>query len=216
MFKHLNKLFIFLVVSGCGYTIDNFSSSPEETSNTTGEDAVADPFSPEARKLGDSSPSNPLVLDGDALQQVWQRFFDDQQIEITAEQRRQLGAINYLNRGVGTLNGYRIKMVDQAYIKAMRSILLSLCTRQVEDEMAKVADGNFTDHIIVKKNGAPNKEDVSKIMSEMFGYKTERGADVYAKLIADNLQNNSEPDAIKDQYILLCMAIGQDTRVWLR
>ena len=216
MFKHLNKLIILFAISSCGYVIDNFSTSPEETSAAS--DAVADNFSPEARQLGDQSSANPLLLDAEALQQVWQRFFDDQQITITAEQRRQLGSVNYLNHGVGTLNGYRIKTVDQAYIKAMRTVLVSLCTERVEQEMVNVSAGNdkVSQHLIVKRNGAPTKEDVVEIMSKMFGYQTERGADVYAKLIADNLQNNSDPDSVKAQYILLCMAIGQDTRVWLR
>ena len=216
MFKHLNSLAMLLIISGCGYVIDNVSTSPEETSATN--DVVADNFSPEARKLGDSSSANLLILDAEALQQVWQRFFDGQQITISHEQRRQLGSVNYLNHGVGTLNGYRIKTVDQAYIKAMRSVLVSLCTEQVESEMAKVVAGNgeFDQHVIVKRNGAPTKEDIVEIMSKMFGYQVERGADVYAKLIADNLQNNNDQEALKAQYILLCMAIGQDTRVWLR
>lgn len=207
-------VFVLFVVSGCGYVIDNFSSSPEETSNTS--DSVADHFSPEARKLGDKSSANPLILDAEALQQVWQRFFNDQQITITAEQRRQLGSVNYLNHGIGTLNGYRITTVDQAYVKAMRTVLVSLCTEQVDREMANVSNGDNAQHIVVKRNGAPTKEDVIEIMSRMFGYQTERGADVYAKLIADNLQNSNDPEEIKAQYILLCMAIGQDTRVWLR
>ena len=84
--------------------------------------------------------------------------------------------------------------------------------------MANVSNGNneFAQHTIVKRNGAPTKEDIIEIMSRMFGYQSERGADVYAKLIADNLQNSNNPEEITAQYILLCMAIGQDTRVWLR
>ena len=216
MLKLLNKLLVVVAVSGCGYSLDNLTTSPEE--KATNDDAVADQLSPEARNLGDDSPANPLILDATALQQIWQRFFVDQQITISAEQRRQLGSVNYLSHGVGTLNGYRIKTVDQSYIKAMRTVLVSLCTEQVETEMAKVTAGNgdFTQHLLVKRNGAPTKQDVIETMSRMFGYQTERGADVYTKLIADNLQGSNDPETLKAQYILLCMAIGQDTRVWLR
>ena len=65
-------------------------------------------------------------------------------------------------------------------------------------------------------------------MSRMFGYRSSagehRGASNYAALMAKNLaafkQSNSDMAAlqkeVQQQYVLLCMAIGQDTRVYLR
>ena len=120
--------------------------------------------------------------------------------------------------------------LDQAYIRTLRTVLLDQCQELATKEAQALNDATeddvFTEHVLIKRYGAPHSSEVAEIMSRMFGYQSDehRGASDYAALMAKNLRNFKQhnrdatalQEEVRQQHVLLCMAIGQDTRVYLR
>lgn len=170
-----------------------------------------------------------VILDSTVLTQTFQRFFateaeifqDETDLCGKETQHRNLGAISYVADCPTNLNGYRYREINQAYIKTLRTALLTMCKEKVQQEMEALDYTNkgesFPQHVMVKRNGAPQVQEVEQIMSHMFGYQhAHYGAQDYVDLMTKNLQNTDNVQKLQDQYILLCMAIGQDPRVYLR
>ena len=167
-----------------------------------------------------------IVLDGIALTQTWQRFFAIDTEILNTKQQRALGSLNYDAQDASLRNGNRYREVNQNYIKTLRTVLLQLCQNKTDQELQAVVSASaadtFAHHAIVKRNGLPQKEDVNAIMTAMFDYQGEhQGAAEYASIMQENLaatQKDSEAyqQKLRANYVLLCMAIGQDARVYLR
>lgn len=173
-----------------------------------------------------------IVFDAVPLTATFQRFFDTSTDIFTPYQRKALGTISYVGETPALLQGTSKRQLDQAYLRTLRVVLLSQCqqlaTKEAQALSTAVEDDVFTEHVLIKRYGAPQATEVSAIMSHMFGYRSSagehRGAGDYATLMQKNLhtfkQGNSDATALQEevqrQYVLLCMAIGQDTRVYLR
>ena len=172
-----------------------------------------------------------IVLDAVPLSTTFQRFFGVDTEIFSPQQRQQLGTISYVGQSAALLNGSTKRQLDQAYLKTLREVLLEQCqrlaTREAQALPAADAGDVFSEHVLLKRYGAPKAAEVSAIMTHMFGYRKKgelhQGASDYAALMADNLttfqQKNSTAvwqEEVPQQYVLLCMAIGQDTRVYLR
>ena len=146
----------------------------------------------------------------------------------TPQQRKDLGTISYIGETPLLLNGTSKRQLDQAYVRTLRIVLLDQCQALAHKEAqalhSAVGGEVFGEHTLIKRYGAPLPEEVSAVMSHMFGYHstTHRGASEYAALIQKNLASLEDNDKttlheeLRQQYVLLCMAIGQDTRVYLR
>ena len=167
-----------------------------------------------------------VILDGHALTQTFQRFFTLNGVILTTKQQHHLGSVSYENEDHMLLNGRRYREINQSYVKTLREVLLQLCQNKTAQEMQALTATNigdtFAQHTIVKRNGSPQEEDVNAIMTAMFGYEDNHyGTKDYAALVQKNLatvQVSSEDyhQKLQANYVLMCMAIGQDARVYLR
>ena len=167
-----------------------------------------------------------VILDGRALTQTFQRFFALEGQILNAKQQRHLGGLSYDAEDDALFHGRRYREINQSYVKTLRAVLLQLCQDKTNQEMQAMTATNrgdtFAQHAIVKRNGPPPAEDVNAIMTAMFGYEDNHyGAADYAAVVQENLA--TVPVASEDyrqklqaNYVLLCMAIGQDARVYLR
>ena len=190
----------------------------------------------ETEPVADSAQAgvvNPvIVFDAVPLTVTFQRFFGVDTDIFTPQQRKDLGTISYVGETPTLLNGMTKRQLDQAYIRTLREVLHTQCQQLATKEAQALRDmieGDvLTEHVLIKRYGAPIPADVAAIMSHMFGYQSstgeQRGASDYALLMKKNLtafkQKNSDAaelqEEVRQQYVLLCMAIGQDTRVYLR
>ncbi len=196
---------------------DSTAAAPDKTADAAAEAGIA---------------QSVIVFDAVPLTATFQRFFDINTDVFTPGQRKDLGTISYVGETPALLNGMTKRRLDQAYVRTLRVVLLSQCQQLATKEapaLRTATEGDtFAEHVLIKRYGAPQSADVSAIMSHMFGYQSSagehRGASDYATLMQKNLstfkQSNSDTDALQEevrqQYVLLCMAVGQDTRVYLR
>lgn len=166
-----------------------------------------------------------LVLDAKALSQVYKKFFSlDSEDIFTPEEKKSLGEISYDNINPLLQNGFHLRDPNQAYIKTLRVKLAELCPELVRKELTKVSSDSNADtrnHHLVFHHDAPSVEHVSKSMRLMFNLPSSSpkpyGADEYAELFAKNIdQSTDREEKITTNYVLLCMAIGQDARTYLR
>lgn len=167
-----------------------------------------------------------VILDGTALTQTWQRFFAVDGELLSAKQQRNLGGLNYDAEDSALFNGRRYREINQSYVKTLREVLLQLCRNKVEQEVLALTTTNsgetFAQHALVKRSGAPQATDVNAIMTKMFGYEAKHyGAQEYAAVMQENLaavpiDSEIYQQKLQANYVLLCMAIGQDARVYLR
>ena len=212
-------IIVMLLCWGCDFA-DKKSALEKKITET--EETAA-----ENKESSKQNFSAAIVLDGVALTQTWQRFFAIDTDILDAKQQRALGSFNYDEQEATLRNGNRYREVNQNYIKTLRTVLLQLCQNKTEQELQTVVSADNTDtffahHAIVKRNGLPHKEDVNAIMTAMFGYQAEhQGATAYADLMQENLaatpkDSEAYQQKLWDNYVLLCMAIGQDARVYLR
>lgn len=186
-----------------------------------------------AANVSTASPAQAaIVFDAIPLTATYQRFFGTSTDIFTPRQRKALGTINYVGETHALLHGTSKRQLDQAYLRTLRVVLLSQCQQLATQEaqaLSSAVEGDvFTAQVLIKRYGAPQPTEVSAVMSHMFGYRSSggehRGAGDYAALMQKNLrdfkQGNSDTAALQEevrqQYVLLCMAIGQDTRVYLR
>ena len=217
----LRKMTLLCVLSACeGGTWEKYKP-------TTTADVVVGKSSETAR-----AEQAVVVLDAVPLTTTFQRFFGVTEEIFTEQQRKYLGTISYLGATPILLNGRTKRQLDQAYLRTLRVVLLTQCQQLASKEVQALTDATaedkFSQHVLIKRYGAPQAEEVSAIMTSMFGYQNSaglhRGAHEYASLMATNLtafaSNNSDTvawqDEVRKQYVLLCMAIGQDARVYLR
>ena len=186
-------------------------SSSEKTSNTVDQQGL---FNNQA-----------LVLDAKALTQVYKKFFSISTEDIfTPEEKKYLGEISYDNIDPLLQNGFHLRDPNQAYIKTLRVKLTELCSALVNKELAKVSsdpNANTKHHHLVFHHDVPSVEHVSKSMRIMFNMPASGdhpyGAEEYAALFADNLNDaTNREEKLTTNYVLLCMAIGQDARTYLR
>lgn len=171
-----------------------------------------------------------IIFDAVPLTTTFQRFFGISTEIFTPQQRKALGTISYVGETAELLNGTTKRQLDQAYLRTLRTVLLDQCQQLAKKEAQALDNATvgdiFTEHTLIKRYGAPLPTEVSATMSRMFGYHQEqhRGASNYATLMKKNLANlegnngdkATQHEALQQQYVLLCMAIGQDTRVYLR
>ncbi|MDE3269867.1 MAG: hypothetical protein OYH77_06250 [Pseudomonadota bacterium] len=166
-----------------------------------------------------------IVLDAKALTQLYQRFFTISDADVfTAAEKKSLGVISYDNVDPLLQRGFHLRDTDQAYIKTLRVKLLELCTALVASELGKVrsdpsADSKF--HHLVFHDDVPTVAHVTHSMRLMFNMPAALthidGANEYTELFARNVNAASDrAQALNDNYVLLCMAIGQDARAYLR
>lgn len=221
----LRNITLLCVLSACnGWTEYERATSPPQQADADAVEGISSDTSLDAQAV--------VVLDAMPLTTTFQRFFDVTEEIFTAQQRKDLGTLSYVGATPSLLNGRTKRQLDQAYLRTLRVVLLTQCQQLASTEAqaltaATVADV-FSDHVLIKRYGAPQAAEVSAIMTSMFGYQNSaglhRGANEYASLMATNLStfasNNSDTTALQDevrkQYVLLCMAIGQDARVYLR
>ena len=186
-------------------------NSSEKTSNTVDQQGL---FNKQA-----------IVLDAKALTQVYKKFFSLGSEDIfTPEEKKSLGEISYDNINPLLQNGFHLRDPNQAYIKTLRVKLAELCPKLVSKELTKASSDSNTDtrnHHLVFHNDAPSVEHVSKSMRLMFNMPSSGsnpyGAEKYATLFAKNLNGATDrEEKLTTNYVLLCMAIGQDARTYLR
>ena len=211
-----SAMIVMLLIWGCDFSDDD--TAMEET-------AVEEKLA-EDEKNSKQNFTAAIILDGTALTQTWQRFFALDAEILDAKQQRDLGSLSYDGQDASLRNGHRYREVNQNYIKTLRTVLLQLCQHKTDQELQAVVSASaadtFAQHAIVKRNGLPQQEDVNAMMTAMFGYQAEhQGAAAYASLVRGNLaavQQDSEvyQQKLRANHVLLCMAIGQDARVYLR
>ena len=214
-------MLVMLVCWGC-----DFSDNDKTMEETAVDETTVEEKHTEHKKHSQQNFTAAIILDGTALTQTWQRFFALDTEILNAQQQRDLGSLNYDGQDASLRNGHRYREVNQNYIKTLRTVLLQLCQHKTDQELQAVLTANDTDtfaqHAIVKRNGLPQQEDINAMMTAMFGYQAEHhGAAEYAGLVQENLtavQQDSEvyQQKLRANYVLLCMAIGQDARVYLR
>ena len=217
-----NLIMIAMLASGGCDFADNDSATEE----IAVEETAREEKHTENKKHSQQNFTAAIILDGTALTQTWQRFFALDAEILDAKQQRDLGSLSYDGQDASLRNGHRYREVKQNYIKTLRTVLLQLCQHKTDQELQAVIAAKDTDtfaqHAIVKRNGLPQQEDVNAMMTAMFGYQAEHhGAAEYAGLMQENLaavQQDSEvyQQKLRANYVLLCMAIGQDARVYLR
>ena len=211
----LRNLTLLCVLSACGEK--NIQRAADAVEGKTAETVVA---------------QDVVVLDAVPLTTTFQRFFGVTEEIFTEQQRKDLGTISYVGATPLMLNGRTKRQLDQAYFRTLRVVLLTQCQQLASKEAQALTtasiEAEFSDHVLIKRYGAPQAADVSAMMTSMFGYRNSaglhRGANEYASLMTSNLStftsNNSDTSAlqgeVRKQYVLLCMAIGQDARVYLR
>ena len=217
-----------LILPLCLLQLTCAESIQRETQRTARDEADSSAINVSATSRAQAA----IVFDAVPLTATFQRFFDTSTDIFTPYQRKALGTISYVGETPALLQGTSKRQLDQAYLRTLRVVLLSQCqqlaTKEAQALSTAVEDDVFTDHVLIKRCGAPQPSEVSGIMSHMFGYRSSagehRGAGDYAALMQKNLhafkQGNSDATALQEevrgQYVLLCMAIGQDTRVYLR
>ncbi len=220
-----SKVFLYLMLlSACEHGEHSNDNIPTEQRAVDHEDK--DSGEKNGRKKAQQSFTAAVILDDRALTQTFQRFFALEGELLNTKQQRNLGGISYDAEDDTLLNGRRYREINQSYVKTLREVLLQLCQNKTEQEMQALTATNigdtFAQHAIVKRNGSPQEKDVNAIMTAMFGYEDSHyGAKDYAALMQENLatvQVSSEDyhQKLQANYVLLCMAIGQDARVYLR
>jgi len=154
-----------------------------------------------------------------------------------AEQRA-LGTVNlrinaFRDEDVYAEQGTWLTDIGQDYIRILRLFLGDACKVRVGIEVdALVASGSAGSNRIVKRLAAPTKSEINAFMNLIFGYEATDGsyhfgADEYEKVFATSLAQRLQVanvaansaaynDLLKAEYGLLCIAIGQDQRVYLR
>ena len=219
------KIFLCLtLLSACEHGEHSNDNIPTEQRAVEHEDK--DRGEKNGRKKAQQSFSAAVILDGRALTQIFQRFFAFEGELLNTKQQRNLGGISYNAEDNTLLNGRRYREINQSYVKTLREVLLQLCRDKTNQEIQALTATNvgdtFAQHALVKRHGTPQEKDVNAIMTAMFGYEDSHyGAADYAALMQENLapvqvDSDDYHQNLYANYVLLCMAIGQDARVYLR
>lgn len=148
----------------------------------------------------------------------------------TPAQKVVLGEYN-VTRGAAAL--YRADWItenSQVYQKNIREFLGEACMNLVTIETQRLATGTAVEkstNVLVKRTGAPTADEISAFMHKLFGYAPagglHAGAAEYQAVFASSLAEKAAiaPDKTDAVYLqelhrLLCIAVGDDPRVYLR
>jgi hypothetical protein len=114
--------------------------------------------------------------------------------------------------------------ITQEYLFALRSFFAGACTKLYDEESPQA--GNLNNLLVKTPSGtAPSALQIDTFMTAMFAYSPEAGelhpgAAEYAELFQDSLVDLPDglnlQEAWKNNYLLLCISVGNDPRVYIR
>lgn len=150
----------------------------------------------------------------------------------TPEQKVVMGEFNVVATNGAHLRSFWVDDNNQNYQKNLREFLGDACNNLVNVEHGRLPAPDYTDasgtNVLVKRRGAPTTAEIGAFMTKLYGYApvdgaVHAGAAEYRKAFADGLAEKAEINPgmdqqlyIKELYRALCIAIGNDPRVYLR
>lgn len=142
----------------------------------------------------------------------------------TPLEKQDLGTFSYVANEAALQNYATVTTPSLIYLRTLRGFLLDACGRFVTAEYARLATQPALNQLI--KSKLPAEADISAFMSKVYGLELatgfHRGAKEYEglfkKLYDEGMQaaNPVEATIIQDQYMLLCIAVGSDSRTFMR
>lgn len=236
----------FLLISACslfdkesdGNAVDKNKTVVQDNREEAVVEVLQDiPSSTETSVLDQNAGKpNITVLNTKGLDVIYSRIFklNDRESFFTDAQKYSLGGFN-LDPKTGRFHRtLALTAPTQEYIEVIRSVLAVECNALVDKEKAALFDNKVAEdqnHFIMKRFDFPTDADISASMSKLLGYEPAEdlhiGAADYAAAFQRAMESlevseitfesrNAEIRIMTDHYKLLCIALGQDPRVYLR
>ena len=154
-----------------------------------------------------------------ALVQIFSRVFEIQDPEkfFSTSEKKWFGDLNFGSSIPSEINVHQPEMITLNYLRILREKLGILCSNLINLEIENPQNTNK----LVKRAGIPDLGDISEFMQTLLSDQTSvafiKG---YYEVFKDQMKNitdtNSDlyKDTLKRQYTLICIALGQDPRVY--
>ena len=198
--------FLCCLVWSCGQKLDSRTeNSREHKKDANDEDAAA-----EEPALLSSGP-NYVLLDGKALESIYKEIFGNNWQVFSSGAHRILGTMNYRSKDAAGNLGVWQTTITREYIHILRNYLAIACKKQI-DAGAMLTGEN---------QGMPTAREISDLMSTFFNYEPmegtlHEGAKDYATAFEQGAALAGGAPALADMRVSLCVAVGQDQRVYLK
>ncbi len=139
-------------------------------------------------------------------------------------EKQDLGTFSYAANESALQNYTSATTPSLIYLRTLRGFLLDACGRLVATEYGRLASQSAQNILI--KSKLPSEANISAFMSSVFGFERSSGFHpgakeyeaLFKKLYDEGMQaaNPVEASVIRDQYLLMCVAIGSDSRTFMR